>query len=484
MASVATSNAKRGLRGGGITVIAQLSKTLLQLVSLVVLSRLLDPDDFGLVAMVTVALALGDLLRDFGMPTAALQARELSHQQASNMFWVNALLGSAAAVLVIASTPLLAALYDEPRLTPLVPALALTLVLNGLQVQLQVQLARAGRFLALNLTDLLAQVVALVAAIGIAVAGGGYWALVAQAVMASIALLLLRTSVARWLPARPARGAGTLETVRAGAHIGASQVLTFASANVDTIVIGAALGPAEVGYYNRAFQLLTAPISRLLGPLTQVALPTFNARERGPRERNEILLKLQFLLGAPGVVVFAATAAVASPLVDLLLGPGWERTAPIFAILAVGGCFNVLSYVSYWAFLVHAKPRELLRYNLVSKPMVIALVCVGSLYGLHGVATGYSAGLAFSWLLNLFWLGRTVELPAVRFLLNGGKLLVSGGLGFIAGSLCERLVGEWAGTAGGLAAGLAAAITVTSASILVFPSSRGAAADLKRLVRS
>ncbi|MET4157289.1 lipopolysaccharide biosynthesis protein [Agromyces sp. PvR057] len=430
----------RGARGGGLTIVVQGVKIFLQLLSVMVLSRLLTPEDFGLIAMVAVVLALGDLLRSFGMPVAALQSKSLSAQQASNLFWVNVVLGTLAAAAIALATPLLIGLYDEPRLAAITPALALVLVINGVQVQVGVQLARDQRFVALNATDIVSLVIGFVIAVILASSGFGYWALVAQALAVPFSLFVLRTVIARWVPRRPRRGYGTAEIVRSGAHIGAAQLLTFAASNVDTVLIGAQWGASSLGYYNRAFQLLSAPVGRLLGPLTQVVVPSFSQSDLRLQTMYSALLRVQFLLGAAGIWLFTTAAAIAVPLVHLALGPQWTASAPIFAILAVAGCFNFLSYVSYWVFLITQQARQLLLYNLVTKPICIALVVVASFQGVEAVAWAYSIGLAMSWPVNIFWLKWTAGLPARPFLISGIRLLAAGAVGFLLASALSNAV--------------------------------------------
>lgn len=451
-----TQPMRKGLRGGGITLIAQVGKLIIQFVSVVALSRLLAPEDFGLIAMAAVALALGELLRDFGMPLAALQRSSLDDQQASNMFWVNSALGLASGALMVLATPLFVYAYREPRLAYLTPALALTLLFNGVQAQLQVQLAREQRFFAINMTDLASQLIALAAAIIGAIGGLGYWALVIQVVLAPFLMLVLRVWLARWRPQRFRRGAGTRSLVRAGASIGAAQLLAFASTNIDTFLIGARFGPTSLGYYNRAFQLLTAPVGRLLGPLTQVVVPTFAVSDVDRSTRNSLLERLQFAIGAAGIWLFSVSAGVATPLVSLLLGPQWAASAPIFTILAIAGCFSSLAQVSYWAFLVSGRTRQLLYYNLVSKPLVIALVIGGSMLSMESVAWAYSIGLAISWPLGLHWLSRTAHLPATPFLVGGLRLLAGGAMAFGAAHWVQAGLspfGPALATAGGLVVG-------------------------------
>lgn len=434
---------RTGARGGGVTVIGQVAKLIIQLLGVVILSRLLSPEDFGLVAMVGVFLALGNLVRDFGMPTAALSARTLSAQQASNIFWVNSALAAAAALTLAVLSPVLSWLYDEPRLAALVPALAVSILLNGVQSQLQVQLARSMRYTALTVTDIAAQLLGLVAALGCAMLGMGYWVLVVQVLVAAAALLVLRVAVARWVPSIPRRGAGTWELVRAGGHIGSAQLVAYAASNADTFMIGLQWGAAQTGLYNRAFELLTVPISRMLGPLSQVVIPTVSRAAEGSKSRmDQILLQLQPLFGGVVVWIFVTSASVADDLVPLLLGQQWHASIILFQILAVGGCFQAFSYISYWAFLVHGATRPLLSYNLVTKTLAVALVVAGSFISVEAVAWAYSLGLAISWPINLIWLAKTTGQHSARFFRNGVAILAAGLLAFLFARFVIGLVDD------------------------------------------
>lgn len=136
----AKASTSHGLRGGALTVLGSAGSLAIQLVALVVLSRILTPEDFGIVAMAAVFIALAGLLRDFGLPTVGLQIRVLSLQQASNLFWMNLGVAILAAVTLIGCTPLLMLLYSEPRLAVVVPAMALVVLLGGAGSQIQVHL--------------------------------------------------------------------------------------------------------------------------------------------------------------------------------------------------------------------------------------------------------------------------------------------------------------------------------------------------------
>ncbi|MFE5407267.1 lipopolysaccharide biosynthesis protein [Microbacterium sp. NPDC056569] len=437
-----THAVRRGLHGGAAVALGQLCKIAIQLIGMVALSRILSPADFGLIAMVTVFLAFGELLRDFGMPTAALQARTLSQQQASNVFWINVALGAAAALALVVATPALVVFYSEPRVAQIAPIMAVTLLLNGIQAQLQVQLARGSKFIALASTDVVAQTAALVVAIAAAASGLGYWALVLQVLTAALTLLAGRMIVARWWPSRPRRNGGeTGVLVRAGGQFGLAQLLTFGANNVDSLAIGAYWGPTQLGLYNRAFQIFVLPRSALLDPMTQVVVPTANSAREAGATHEVLLLRLQFGLSALVGYVYMLGAAVASWAIPFALGPQWVDAVPIFMILAAGGTFAALGSVNFWAFVLAGQSKQLLVLHLVTKPLAIALVLLALPFGVTAIAVGYVLAVALSWPINLIWLSRTTGQHSWAFFRDGGRVLLAVAVGLAAAAGLSGVVG-------------------------------------------
>lgn len=473
----------RGARGGGLILLGSGASFAIQIVSLLVLSRILSPSDFGVVAMVTVFVALGNLLRDFGLPLAGLQEQSLSRQQASNLFWMSAAIAGACAILLVVSTPALVALFHEPRLTLIVPSLSVAVFLGGLSSQLQVHLARRMQFRALVASDVIGQLVALAVAIALAIVGTGYWALVAQSLTAAFLTLLYRWVSSRWMPLAPRRGHDTLRLFKTGATYGFAQILTFAQSNLGTLLIGAQLGATQLGYYNRAYQLLTAPAGRLLDPLTQVVVTTLNKAKTAQRDPDALLHKIQFGVGTLIVWMFAVTAGTAPALIPLTLGDQWVPAVPVFQVLAAGGAVWVFNHVSYWAFIVKEKPYALLTYNFVSKPLALASIYIGSHFGLVGVAWGYAAAMALSWPLNLVWLARTAGLPARRFLANGIRVLLGGAFAAAASAVTYSWLAH-APALVGVGVGVLAGTAAMTAVLLALPESRTLLADWVRLARS
>lgn len=429
---LATNTLVQGARGGAVALSGQVAQMGISFAGSVVLARLLSPEDFGIFAMLTVFLGIGELIRDFGMPTAALQAKNLSEQQASNVFWVTAVLSTAVAVLLLLATPLIVALYNQPRLGLIAPAMAGVLIINGMQAQYRVRLARQMRFKALTGIPVASRFVGLGSGIVGAALGAGYWALVIQAAMTAGITLVSSVLATRWLPLRPRRASGSMPLLRAGMANGAANMLGYAADNADNLMLGAMWGAGSLGHYNRAFQLFMSAVMSFFSPLTSVVVPTANRAIAEGRRAQDILARTQTALCGGAIWLLLVTAATAPYLVPLLLGDQWGQTIPLLQILAVGGAFKALSQTNYWAYLIEQQSKQLLLSNLVTKPMQIVLVVVAAFHSVEAVAWAYSIGRALTWPINVIWLWKTAKQNPVLFGLNGARLVLAGVAGFVA----------------------------------------------------
>lgn len=456
-------------RGGAITLAGQAVRIGIQAASLVVLSRLLTPEDFGLFALVTAIVSLGELVRDFGLTPAAIQAPKLSHAQATGIFWLNVGIGGALTLTVVLVTGVITQNAAESALLQVLPVAAIVFLLLGAQSQFQVQLARAHRFAALALSDVVAQACGLAIAVIFALSGAGVWSLVAQLLSVNLTLLILRSLHSRWLPGRPSLEAPIRPLIQFGLNLLGAHALTYLSTRVHTYLISWRWGVAPLGLYDRASTLLNVPVNQLLAPLTNVVLPVLSRLRSEEEEFVDALYSLQVVLCGLATLGFAALLPVAPQILQLLLGEQWVASANLLRILSVGGVFSVLSYISYWAFLATGRTRALFHYNIVSKSLGVLLVFLGSLVSVEAVAAGYSLSLMISWPLNLLWLKKSGGFPFTKFLQGGAGLVLSGALAAGAG---WAVVGAMGPSSASTVLSVAASVIVFSGAIVLRPRNR------------
>ena len=401
----------RGARGAAVTVAGQGVKILVQVLSVVLLSRILSPGDYGLIAMVTAVIGVADIFRDLGLSTAAVQARTLTERQRANLFWINAALGLGLAVGVFCLAPVLAALYGQPALVGIGQALAFTFLLNGLATQYRADLTRRLLFGRLAVADVVAAVSGLALALGAALAGAGYWALVVQQLGQYAVMLALVVVGGAWRPRLPSRGVEMGGLLRFGWHMVGTQAIGYVANNADSVIIGARFGAGELGLYNRAFQLLMTPLTQLRAPVTQVALPVLAAVQDEAQRLTRYVQQGQLALGYTLIAGLGLVVGTAPQLVSTLLGDSWQAAAPLLALLAAAGAVQTLGLANYWVYVACGLTGALLRYSLIQAAVKIACVLVGSSWGVVGVAAGYALAPLLTWPLSFWWLSRSTSLP-------------------------------------------------------------------------
>lgn len=425
------------VRGAFASMSGQVFRGLVQLLSVVILVRLLSPRDYGLLALTGVVIGIGEIFRDFGLSTAAVQARTLSSQQRSNLFWINTGIGLVLAVAAFVSAPLLADLFGQPEFTPVMRALCPVFLANGAGTQYRASLERELRFGQVARADAVSPAVGLVVAIMMALAGFGVWALVVQQLVgAAVMLAMLVAAGPRWLPLPYRRGTDMDGMIRVGGDMVGTQLIGYLANNADTVVIGYRLGAAPLGLYNRAFQLLMQPYNMVRTPLTRVALPVL-AKLQDETERYARYVAVgQLGLGYTVALGLALVAGASEPLVRVLLGESWMPAAPLLMFLAIAAAFQTLSLVAYWVYVTRGLTGYLVRYSVISAVIKVACVLVGSQFGLNGVAAGYTLAPIISWPISFWWLSRRAVLPLRQLYLGAGRIVLVG----LAGGLVTRVV--------------------------------------------
>jgi O-antigen/teichoic acid export membrane protein len=459
--------AVRAARGAAVTFGGQAARIVIQLASVIILARLLDSRDYGLFAMVLTVVGVGEIFRDFGLSSAAIQATVLTRQQRDNLFWINSAIGMALAVVVYFGAGLIAAVYRQPELVPIAQVLCITFIFNGAATQFRADLNRSLKFSTLAATDVIAPFIGLTIAIVTAVLGWGYWALVAQQMVQSVVLLALLAVAARWLPGLPHRKTPMGGLLKFGWNLVATQLVGYLSNNLDSFIIGVRFGAAPLGLYNRGYQILMTPLGQLRAPTTTVALPVLTRLKSDAARFDEFITRGQLALGYSLVAGLGIVVAAAEPITSIFLGQQWMGAAPILRLLAIAGIFQTLAYVGYWTYLARALTGELFRYTLVSAGIKIVCVAVGSQWGIVGVAAGYVVCMAVEWPLSLWWLSRRTSFPGRRLAIGALRIITLTGIAAIAGA-----VAVWAAAALGSfaqlgAAVLAAAVIYLAAILLV-----------------
>lgn len=397
-------------RGAGAALFSGGAGLGIQIVSTVVLARLLGPKDFGLVTMVTTFSLLFLNFGLNGITEAIVQREDVNHQLASNLFWINVAGSTVLAIGFAAAGSLLARLYGDARVAGVSAAMAITIFVTGLQVIQLALLKRAMRFPAVSANDMISRAVSVIVSIGLAWAGWGYWALVAGAIALPVSTLVGAWVLCPWIPALPRHAAGTRSMVRFAIHTYGRFFTGYFTNNLDNFLVGWKLGPASLGFYKKAYDLFVLPSNQLATGLTMVAVSALSRLQRDRAQYKRYLLSALGVMAFVGMAISGDLTLVGRDLVLVLLGAKWGESGRLFTIFAPGIGFMLLYCTHIWIHLSLGKADRWFRWGLVDLVVTTVFLFVGLHWHAEGIAVAWVAAYWVIAYPALWYAGQPIEL--------------------------------------------------------------------------
>lgn len=386
---------ERAVNSAGITLIAQGIKLILQVGFVVILARLLEPSDFGLIAMVTVFTGLGMQFMEGGLSMATIQRDQITHAQVSNLFWINGALGAGLCLLGILISPLVSIVFDEPRLTLVMAAMSLTFLIGGLSVQHDALLRRQMRFKAISVIDIVSMSVGIITGVTAAFSGLEYWALVISPITTFAIKTIMRWLSARWVPSLMSRGTSVRPLLMFGANLTGANFIGCLATNVTSFAVGYLGGAQALGLFDRAKMLTSIPSSQMLSPVMSVLQPTLARVAGDPKRLRSTITSIMGKLILVTMFVTVTMAVLADWIVQLFLGTGWDDAVPIFRMLAIFALVEPIASFLAVALIAIGNARALFRWKLITLSILIVSVGLGSIWGVYGVITAYTLSGVF-----------------------------------------------------------------------------------------
>jgi len=418
---------QRVIRGGFAKICSQGAGFVVRMGSLMILARLLDPKDFGLVGMVTAVIGVFNLFRDFGLSAAAVQRNTtVTREQASTLFWVNILVGAILGLLSFAIAPFAVLFYHETRLFGITAALASGFLFNAAGVQHSAMLEREMRFTTLSVIDIISLLTSVLVGIGMALHGYGYWALVATTTVVPLVYTVCVWLTTAWVPGRPHRRVGVRSMMRFGGTLTLNGLVMYIATNFEKVLLGRFWGAEAIGVYGRAYQLVNMPNDNLNSAASGVAFAALSRLQDDPPRFRSYFLKGYALVLSLTVPVTVACALFAKDMISVFLGPKWQSAVTVVSLLAP----TTLAFATInplgWLLMSLGLVGRGLRMALVFAPFMIAGYLIGLPYGPRGVAFAYSAMMTLSVIPMIAAAVRGTVISVRDVLLTVSRPLLSG----------------------------------------------------------
>ncbi len=383
---------QKAVKGVVWSVIQKLGGQTISLIVFFLLARLLDPKDFGLVAMASVYLAFLQVFVDQGFAEAIVQRKNLEREHLDTAFWIS--VGSSAILmgLTMAIAGPVAHQFktsgQTSELTLVLRWLSASFMFSALNSVQQALFRRNLAFKSLAVRSLLATIAGGTVGVTMALSGFGVWSLVGQQLVNGTVGIIVLWRASDWRPGVRVSIAHFKELFGFSASILGFNILNFFNRRADDFLIGYFLGPAALGYYTIAYRILLM-VTDLMRTLSKVALPAFAQLQDEPERLRRAYYKAIQLTSLIAIPTFCGLAALAPELLPSLFGTQWTDSIRIMQILAFIGIVHALNNISVNTIKAMGKPDWILKVNIVNAFLNVTAFVIVVKYGVWAVAAAY-----------------------------------------------------------------------------------------------
>ena len=380
----------------------------IQFILTVILARLLSPDDYGIIAMPAIFLAIAQVFIDSGFANALIRKPDLNEKDLSTAFYFNVIVGVVAYLLLFVTSPLIATFFNTPILSQLLKVTALVVFLNSLGIVQQAVLTKKMDFKSQAVISAISTFVSGVLGVWMAYSGYGVWALVLQQVSAALLRVVMLWGYGRWKPLWIWSKESFGYLWNFGSKVIIIGLLDTIYNNVYAFVIGKKYNAKDLGNYTRAQQFADLPINNINSIVQKVTLPLLSEIQDDDTRLSSIYLRLIEMSSLLVVPLMFGLAAMANPLIIALLGKEWEGCVLLFQILCIARFWTPFNAINVNLLQVKGRTDLLLKLEIAKKVVITIILGLTFYRGVVFLVGGFAVCTFIAFMINTFYTKRLI----------------------------------------------------------------------------
>lgn len=354
----------------------------------IVLARLLSPDDYGMIGMLAIFLAISQVFIDGGFSSALIQRKECDDTTYSTVFYINVGISIICYGILFVAAPFIASFYGQPILKDIARVSSLSLIIGALSATNTVQLTKRIDFKTQSKINVLSAILSGITGIVMAYSGFGVWALVAQSVSLALFKLIMTVMSVRWFPSLVFSGTIFKELFSFGSKLVVVSLISSVYTNIRSLIIGKRFSPADLGQYTTANKFATMVGTSLSGVLYNVSFPVLSKVQ----DDDAVLLDAyKRFLSVSAFAIFPLMmllAGIAEPLIRFLVTDKWLECVPFLQILCFGWMYDCLTKINLNLLYVKGRSDLVLRLEIVKKTIAFTILFASCFLGIIGICVG------------------------------------------------------------------------------------------------
>ena len=416
---------KKFFSGIAWTFIQNVVVRALGLIVTIILARLLLPEDYGLIGMLSIFIAISDVFIQSGFGQALIQKSDCSDEDFSTAFYFNVAVSVLIYVILFFSAPYIADFYHEPKLIIITRVLSLNFVFGSFNVVQQSKLKKSLNFKPLAIITLICTFISGVIGIGMAYCGYGVWALVGQTLSATFLRVVFFPIFTKWHPNKPFNIQSFRHLWAFGSKILVTGILDVVIVNLSNILIGRYYDKEQVGYFSKARNFADIPAMTMSTVLGTVLYPVLSEIHNNEERHTAVYRKVtrySIILSFPVMIILAI---LAKPIVIILFTEKWAPAIPLLRALLLARCFLTLNVINANMLQSRGETRLYMHLYFLAGPVSLLAIIISIPYGVQAMAWATLISGYIHYAIFAIAIGKKIDYGYFRQLRDRGRIFIA-----------------------------------------------------------
>ncbi len=415
---------QKAVNGVVWSAVERFSVQIIQFIVQIIIARILLPEDYGLIGMLAIFMAIAQTFTDGGFSNALIQKKDRNNTDYSTVFYFNIIIGIVLAIILFSCSGVISEFYNMPKLKLITQVMSINLIILAFQVIQKTILTIKIDFKTQAKASLISVLIGGVIGIVMAYKGFGVWALVFQFTSINIIQTSLFWYFAKWKPKLIFSKESFDRLFGFGSKILAANLLHTIYLNLYTLVIGKRFSASQLGYYTRAEQFAQFPSSNLTGVVWRVSYPIMSSIQDDDERLKNIVRQYLNLAAFIVFPLMAGLAALSEPFIILILTEKWRGIIPMLQILSIYYMFYPLNAIHQNLMQVKGRSDLFFRLEIVKKTIGIALLFISLPFGVYYVCLSLIVYAIINLGLNNYFSSKLIALSIKSQIIDISKILI------------------------------------------------------------
>ncbi len=417
----------------------QFSVQIINFVVQVILARLLMPEMFGLIAMLTVFISIGQSLMDAGMTSSLIRSKNPDQLDYSTVFFTNLAISVSVYLITYLSAPYIAQFYNQGILKEILRLYALTFVIRSFVGVHIAKLTKEMNFKTQMIVQIPSTIVGAIVGVTMAYLGYGVWSLVWLHISQATVYTLQMWFFLPWRPAFVFNKRRFKYHFNFGYKLTLSGLLDTVYRDAYRIVIGKFFSPASVGYFNQAETMRLFPVQQISAVMGKVTYPLFSNIKGDDRLKEAYKTSMRLVLFVV-IPIMLLLIIVAKEGFLFLFGENWLPAVPYFQILAIASIVRPISTYNLNILKVKGRSDLFLKVEIIKKIIGVTAIAVALPFGIMALVISLTTVSFVFLFINMFYSGRLIDYSIFTQIKDVGQLFTAGVISFVISIIIRNYI--------------------------------------------